>query len=153
MKRILRHLTLIFLTLVISITKSTGQTTMKEITDKFFNLYATDPIKAVEYGFSTNKWFERKQDDVSNVKNKLKNLVDLLGDYYGYELLTEKTAGQSSKMVSFIVRYDREPLRFNFLFYKPKDVWQLSKFTFDEGIDKDLEEATKAYRLKENSIY
>jgi hypothetical protein len=144
------QLTFIGLFSMISIAKSFGQTTTKEITDKFFTIYSKDPAKAVDYGFSTNKWLDRKQDDVANLKNKLKNLVDLCGDYYGYELLSEKTAGQNIKMVSFIVRYDREPIRFTFLFYKPKATWRLNNFSYDEDIDEDLEEATKAYRLKEN---
>ena len=37
-------------------TKSFGQTTTKEMTDEFFATYHKDAAKAVEYGFSTNKW-------------------------------------------------------------------------------------------------
>ena len=153
MRQIFQKLTFIALVFTLGIVKTSGQATTKEITDKFFGLYATDPIKAVEYGFSTNKWMDRKQDDVANLKSKLKDIVSLLGEYDGYELLSEKTAGQSTKMVTFIVRYDREPVRFTFLFYKPKDTWRLNNFSYDEDIDKDLEEATKAYRLRENNTF
>jgi hypothetical protein len=96
---------------------------------------------------------ERKQDDLDNVKTKMKSLVAVLGDYYGFEQLSEKTVGEHLKMVTFIVRYDREPLRFTFLFYKPKDAWRLNNFSFDEDLDKDLDEASKAYRFRENSNY
>jgi hypothetical protein len=34
--------------------------------------------------------------------------------------------------------------------YKAKDIWRVNNFSYDENIDDDLEEATKAYRLKEN---
>mgnify|MGYP003402978113 CR=1 FL=1 len=132
------------------LTKSQAQTTIKEITDKFFGLYQKDPIKAVEYAFSTNKWFDRNQDGVANLKTKLKNTIDLCGEYYGYELLSEKSAGQSIRMITFIVKYDRQPIRFSFFLYKPKDIWKVNNFSYDENIDDDLEEATKAYRLKEN---
>ncbi len=128
-----------------------GQTTEKEITDKFFSIYQKDPIKAVEYAFSTNKWFDRNQDGVANLKSNLKNLIDLCGDYYGYELLSQKTAGQSITTITFIVKYDREPIRFTFNFYKANDTWRVNNFSYDEDIDNDLEEATKAYRLKENN--
>jgi hypothetical protein len=150
MTRHLQKLTFIGLAFMLFLSKSFGQTTTKEITDKFFAIYLKDPTKAVDYGFSTNKWLDRKQDEVANLKSKLKNLIDLCGDYYGYELLSEKTAGQNIKMVTYIVRYDREPIRFTFFFYKPKDTWRLNNFSYDEDMDKDLEEATKAYRLKEN---
>ncbi|MBS1776286.1 MAG: hypothetical protein JSS64_08415 [Bacteroidetes bacterium] len=150
MTRFLKTIPFLFLLFSFGLTKTFGQTTTQEITDKFFTLYSKDPAKAVDYGFSTNKWMDRKLDAVTDLKNKLKNLIDLCGDYCGYEMLSEKTAGQNIKMVTFIVKYDREPIRFTFFFYKPKDKWQLNNFSYDEDIDKDLEEATKAYRLKEN---
>ncbi len=153
MKKLSSKLALLGFIFVLILYKSIGQTTTKEITDKFFSLYSTDPQKAVEYGFSTDKWFDKKQDGVSNLKNKLKDLVELVGEYEGYELLSEKTAGSNIKMITYIVRYEREPIRFTFLFYKPKDKWQINNLSFDEDIDKDLEEATKAYRLRENNIF
>lgn len=144
--------TTLFISLIFTtcFTKTFGQTKTQEITDKFFSIYSKDPAKAVDYCFSTNKWMDRKLEAITDLKNKLKNLIELCGDYYGYELLSEKTAGQNIKMVTFILKYDREPIRFSFFFYKPKDKWQLNNFSYDEDIDKDLEEATKAYRLKEN---
>ena len=141
----------IILAIVLSSINSFGQSTTKEITDKFFTIYEKEPIKAVEYAFSTNKWFDRQQDAVANLKSKLKNLIELCGEYNGYEILSEKTAGESVKMITYIVKYDREPIRFTFLMYKSKNTWKVNNFSYDEDIDKDLDEATKAYRLIENN--
>jgi hypothetical protein len=102
------------LAFIFCLTNTFGQTSTKEITDKFFSLYSQDPIKAVEYAFSTNKWFEKNQEGVDNLKTKLKTTIDICGDYYGYEMLSEKTAGQSISMATFIVKYNRQPLRFTF---------------------------------------
>ena len=146
----LRHLILAGLMLSLIITETTAQTTPTEITDKFFSIYSKDPIKAVEYAFATNKWFDKKQDAIVGVKNKIKNLTELVGDYYGYELLTVKTAGPSVKVMTFVVKYDREPLRFIFLMYKAKDTWRVNNFSFDEELGDELTESVKAYRLKEN---
>lgn len=146
----LRHLILAGLMLSLIITETTAQTTPTEITDKFFSIYSKDPIKAVEYAFATNKWFDKKQDAIVGVKNKIKNLTELVGDYYGYELLTVKTAGPSVKVMTFVVKYDREPLRFIFLMYKAKDTWRVNNFSFDEELGDELTESAKAYRLKEN---
>lgn len=126
-----------------------GQTETKAITEKFFSIYSQDPIKAVDYAFSTNKWFDRKQDDVANLKNKLQNLIELCGDYYGYELLTEKSIGTSLIVKSFLIKYEREPVRFTFSFYKANDSWMVNNFSFDEGVADELEEAAKVYRLGE----
>jgi len=127
-----------------------GQTIEKEITDKFFLIYEKEPIKAVDYAFSTNKWFERKLDGIAELKSGLKNLIDLCGEYSGYELLSKKTAGQNITIMTFIVKYDREPIRFTFYLYRAKDKWRVNNFSYDEDVDKDLIEAGKAYRLKEN---
>jgi len=151
MKRQFQKLILVGLVSILCMTKSFGQTSINEITEKFFSIYSTDAIKAVEYAFSTNKWFNRQLDGVANLKNKLKNIIDLCGEYYGYELLSTKTAGKSITMTTFIIKYDRVPIRFTFFFYKVKDTWRVNNFSYDEDIDKDLEEATKAYRLNENN--
>jgi hypothetical protein len=145
-----RHLILAGLMLSLIITETSAQTTPTEITDKFFSIYSKDPIKAVEYAFATNKWFDKKQDAIVGVKNKIKNLTELVGDYYGYELLTVKTAGPSVKIMTFVVKYDREPLRFIFLMYKAKDTWRVNNFSFDEELGDELTESAKAYRLREN---
>jgi hypothetical protein len=127
-----------------------AQTTTKEITDKFFELYQTQPSKAFDYAFGTNHWDENQQDAVFEVKNKLKNITSQCGTYFGFEMLTEKTAGTTLKVVSFVLKYDREPIRFIFLFYKPNDAWRVMNLTFDEDLDLDLKEAARPYRVEDD---
>jgi hypothetical protein len=62
MKQILSKAIFIAIGMALIFQPAKCQTTPKEITDKFFGLYSTDPIKALEYGFSTNKWTARKPD-------------------------------------------------------------------------------------------
>jgi hypothetical protein len=67
-----------------------------------------------------------------------------------YEKLTERTAGQSLIVITYLVKYDREPIRFTFTLYKADDYWQVNNFSYDENLGDELEEAAKLYRLKEN---
>lgn len=53
-------------------------------------------------------------------------------------------------MVTYLVRDDRQPLVFNIMYYRPGDKWQMQDFKYGNSIDDELEEASKAYRLKEN---
>ncbi len=53
-------------------------------------------------------------------------------------------------MLTYLIRHDREPLVFNFMFYKPNNEWHIQNFKFGNSIDDELEEASKAYRLNEN---
>jgi len=129
---------------------SSGQTTCEEIIDHFFQVYKKDPSAAIDDFFSKNKWVSGKKDDITNVRVQLKNWLDQVGGYHGYELISEKTIGNSLKLYSYLVKYDREPIRFIFLLYKPADIWQPQSFTFNHNMDDELEEAAKAYRLKGN---
>lgn len=128
-----------------------AQNSTEEITEKFFKTYEKSPQKAVEDIFETNKWMmERNKDGIENIKTQLESFLGLVGDYYGYEKITEKSVGKSLKLVSYIIKYDRQPMRFTFVFYKPKDKWQVQNFQYDDNLDDELEESGKVYRLKEN---
>ncbi|MFT4838563.1 MAG: hypothetical protein ACI9IZ_001581 [Nonlabens sp.] len=137
-------LTLIFFTITFNDLKA--QTSEKEITTEFFKIFNSDPLKAMDYAFSTNKWMGRNEDAVANLKNQFKNLLPLVGDYYGYELITEKTIGESYKLASYMIKYDRQPLRFTFIFYKPNNKWQLQNLKYDDSLDDEIEEAAKQNR-------
>lgn len=117
----------------------------ERIIEEFFRQYALDPMKAFDYAFSTNKWMERNQDAVENLKNQYGNLLPLIGNYYGYDLLSEKYQGDNLKVSSFILRYDRQPMRLTFIFYKPKDRWQVQNLKYDDKLPEELEESAKKY--------
>ena len=128
--------------------KLLAQSTAKEITDAFFAVYAKFPGKAVEYAFATNKWMLKKPEVVTNVKTQLKTLTDMLGDYYGYEPMLTNTISASLIEIKFLVRYEREPLQFTFLLYKPKDKWMVENFSFNENLDKEIGEGTVTKPVK-----
>ena len=148
MKKVITILCLTGFLFLSSESKLLAQSTYKEITDAFFAVYAKYPSKAVEYAFGTNKWMLKKPEVVTNVKTQLKTLTELLGDYYGFEPLEENTISASLKEVKFLVRYEREPLQFTFLLYKPKDKWMVENFSFNENMDKEIEGGTKTRTAK-----
>tara|TARA_B100001057_G_C22134148_1_gene675684 strand:- start:54 stop:512 length:459 start_codon:yes stop_codon:yes gene_type:complete len=150
MNKKIKLLTLLFVT-VLSTNILKAQTTTEEITTEFFKTYEKSPQKAVDYVFGTNKWMmDRNKDGIENVKTQLTSFLGLVGDYYGYEKITEKSVGESYKLLSYMIKYDRQPVRFTFVFYKPKDKWQVQNFQYDDNLDDELEESGKVYRLKEN---
>jgi hypothetical protein len=137
---------LLILSASVMSTYTTAQNTENDITAEFFRIFQGDPMKAMDYAFSTNKWMERNIDGVENVKSKFKDLLPLIGDYYGYEKITEKAIGKDLKLVSFLVRYDRQPVRFTFVFYRPNEKWQVQNLNWDVGLDDELEESAKQNR-------
>ncbi|NBQ47587.1 MAG: hypothetical protein EBU33_03930 [Sphingobacteriia bacterium] len=136
----------LFLVLVISVFSASAlqaQSQTTDITDNFFSKYAKDPIRAFDYAFSTNKYFDLKNESVIDVKNKLENAVNQCGKYYGYELIMEKTTGNCLKIVSYFVKYDRQPLRLTFIFYKSNEKWQVQNLSFSPEFDDELQDAIK----------
>ena len=49
---------------------------------------------------------------------------------------------------SYLVKYDRQPIRFTFQFYKPNKEWRIHSFKYDGNIDDEIEEAAKLYYFK-----
>lgn len=142
---------LCLLSLILINTSVFGQTeTTEKITETFFNTYKQSPTKAYSDLFADNKWMKDKKSDIETVKIKMNDFLSGLGEYYGYELITEKNAGESYILKSYLVKYERQPIRFTFLLYRPNKIWQIQNFTYDTNIEGELEEAAKTYRLKNN---
>lgn len=89
------------------------------------------------------KYISAKDESIINLKNKLKNVIDLCGKYKGYEPLAEAALGQCLKSASFIVKYERQPIRVVFLFYSADNKWVVQDFSFDTSLDADIEQAMK----------
>lgn len=130
-----------------------AQNSPDQIINKFFEIYKIEGSgKAVDYIFSMNKYYSNILESIEQLKQNLAKTISMEGKYYDYELITKKKAGQSLTMMTFLVKYDKEPLTFKVFFYKASNTWQLQNFKFDNKIDEELEEASRAYRFRENLI-
>ncbi len=129
-----------------------AQRSPKEIVDQFFTDYKTvGSSMALDNLYKTNKWMDRATDAITNLKSQLEGLnEDYVGEYYGYELIVEKKLSQSYILLSYLVKFDRQPIRYTFQFYKPNDKWSLYSFKYDGSIDAEIEEAAKLYYLDLN---
>lgn len=126
------------------------QQTPTDISKKFFELYATKPMDAIDLIFADVKKNKQINDDITAIKKNLKVTIDQDGDYYGYELITEKGVGNNLKLLSYMVKYDKQPVRFVFIYYKPKDIWKIYTFQFNTNMDDELTNAADVDQLKEN---
>jgi hypothetical protein len=129
---------------------SYSQMTKENVTTTFFSEYKKDALTAYLNLFLNNKWMSSQQSTIETNKIKLKDLLDQLGEYNGYEFITEKQAGPSYILKSFLAKYDRQPVRYTFILYKPQDIWQLQNVIWDVDFDEELKEAAKIDRLRSN---
>jgi hypothetical protein len=120
-----------------------------EIVKKFFAEFEEQGAStALDNLYSTNEWMSRATDAITNLKSQLEGLnEDYVGKYYGYELIVERKLAESYLLLSYLVKYDRQPIRFTFQFYKPDKEWLIYSFQFDGDLDTEIEESAKLYYL------
>jgi len=149
MKKIL--LTLCPLLLFICTTKAQVQEqNPTDISKRFFEIYAAKPLDAIDYLFADVKKIKQVSDDITAIKKNLKMTIDQGGVNNGYELITEKNVGNNFKLQSYMVKYDKQPVRFIFIYYRPKDAWKIYTFQFNTNMDEELTSAASVDQLKEN---
>ena len=126
-----------------------AQTPEEHIT-QFFKEYASEGAgKALDNLYATNPWISQSGDAVINLKNNLNSLTkELVGSYVGKELIVKRTIGESYVLYSYMVKYERQPFRFTFQYYKPRDNWMIFGFFFDDQLDDELEESAKLQMIK-----
>ena len=142
--------TLILATTYSSIHGQNLKETPENIINEFFKLLDENKTeKAVEYIFSNNPWMKGVKS-IESTMNELKANVSKMGEFYGAQQLSKATAGKDLVSYSYLAKYDRQPLRFIFAFYRPNDKWQIHYFKYDDELTDELLEALAAYRLNEN---
>ncbi len=139
---------LIYILFILITGNSFAQKSPKDLINDFFVTYEKDAGKAVKDLYSTNPWTERKKDDIDQIISTVNGLSeDYIGKYYGFEIITTKKFSDSFILYSYLVKYERQPLRFTFKFYKPNDKWVLFSYALDDNLDDELEEAAKLFNL------
>lgn len=129
--------------------EKTGTTdpALKQLIEEFFHKYQDDsPAGAIDFIFSTNPALTVAQ--FNEMKDKLNETYQLIGAFHGEELITTKQTSPSLVFFSYLVKHDKQPLRFSFIFYKPKEQWLLYKFKFDDEVDAELEESGRIYFIE-----
>jgi len=113
------------------------------IIEAFFKKYKDQGIApSIDFLFSTNKLFTDTAQ-ISVLKQKLTGLEKSVGHYLGKDLIVQKNAGRALYFYSYLVKFENQPIRFTFMFYKPKNEWVLYHFKFDADLDTELEQAGK----------
>ncbi|CAN5122191.1 hypothetical protein BH09BAC3_BH09BAC3_29900 [soil metagenome] len=129
-------------------TTSTVQTTSsdngQELLDRFFDLYKNKGYDmALKYALITNKWISPTGNEMDNIIIKLEKEIKNMGDYLGYEELKSNKIGSRYRIVSYLVYYQRDPVRFTFALYKSGDGWEITDCQYDFKFDKEIEESIK----------
>jgi len=134
--------------LIIFYNKNEAQKTPDDMTDFFFKIYKLKgSSQALDSIFATNKYIS--QSDIKLIKEKIIQYSNVIGKYYGHELIIKKSIGESIKVYSYILKYERQPIRFILTFYKPNNYWKIHNFKISDDFISELESATIELSYKE----
>jgi hypothetical protein len=110
--------------------------------DKFFKTYeAEGTSKAIINIFKTNPLVD--STSLRGLIAKIDTTRGLIGLYVGKELIVQRKASNSLVLYSYLVKHQKQPVRFTFMFYKPKNDWVIYRLYFDDQVDNELEESAK----------
>jgi hypothetical protein len=112
----------------------------------FFEQFGEKPDEAIKKLLKQNRWISDGSGE--NVSLELKNYIKDIGVYYGYEVVSKKNLGKSLCIYSVLVKYDRQPVRFTFIYYKSEKEWMIQNFLFDGEINEELIKSTEIFLLK-----
>lgn len=127
-----------------------AETTIKgkrpeEMVAIFFDLFRSrGPAQAVDYIFSNNPNIYERQDSVGALKEKVGKLEEMLGKEHGQVLIQDRQFADTIRVISYLVKYDRQPLRFTFVFYKAENRWVTYQFNFDDPMDEATMKETRS---------
>jgi len=122
-----------------------AQKTPQNLALAFLSDYEWDgPNQAINKLYATNPWVSASSEQVQRLRNDLEALDDgRLGDFFRYELLLKKNISESYVVISYLIKYEKEPVRFTFQFYKSDLKWMIYRFDYDRNLDEELYQAVK----------
>ncbi len=104
----------------------------EKIVKNFFDLYKQNRIEqALDYLFSSNPVLYNKSESIKNLKNTFTNIEKVLGSFKDYTISYSQEHFESLKIIIIYVRYEKQPLRLLFVFYKPENRWITYRFEID----------------------
>ncbi len=124
----------------------------KKDIDIFFKLLEKEQHeKAIEHLYTSNEWIGKHSDQVEQLKKQVSLLEEsYVGKLRKSILIGEHTFKGVYTHITYLAVYDRQPIKFEFQYYKPQKEWRIQGFSFDADIDDQFEEAANIIDIKES---
>jgi len=85
------HKTIIFIlvTTFTSLININAQNSVDDIPHEFFHIFKTEPMEALDYAYSTNRWMLKQVNRIEILKNELKDTWRIQDIVYNLDLTGE----------------------------------------------------------------
>lgn len=109
--------------------------------DKFFKEYdKQSTARAVIDIFKTNKLMDSTR--LTGLIVKIDSMRSVIGKYLGKDLILQRKASNSLVLYSYLLKHEGQPARITFMFYKPKNEWEIYRLYFDVDVDAELAQSS-----------
>ena len=127
-----------------------SQQSQEQIIDKFFaDMLTEKPNQVLDNLYKNMPWVNNIKTDIDKLKSQFSELEKYFGKYNGYVLIGKKEIGSNVfSSYNYILKYERQPIRCTFKFYKPKDTVLLYSFSYDMNLEEELDTSTKIQNMK-----
>jgi hypothetical protein len=99
---------------------------------KFFNtLKSGDYANAYETFLAGSALGEQKEK-MSTFISHTQDAFGIYGALYDYELYDNQSIGSNVRVLTYLTRHQRQPLRWRFIFYRAQSTWTITNLGFDD---------------------
>lgn len=123
-----------------------------ELAARFFERIAAGETKAAVDGlYEGNPWVADFEESLADATGQLVALAGVLGAYHGHELLVEERLSERTVYLWYLAYYDRQPVSFQFLFYKPEESWRTQHFQYTKEVGALAQQLARDRLLKRSA--
>ena len=105
-----------------------------EMLKKFFAGVKSGRLDDALDAITANSLLAHKPEDIETLKKGTQQALEKYGDVEGFEILEQKSAGESLFRITCVSLGEDMPLRWKFYFYKTHGTWRLLDMRVDTGI-------------------
>jgi len=143
-KRVKRLITLLLLFCLVSASlfaQDSGFNSKREVREFCEAVLRNMANGKFEAGFNLLRahWLFPKEE-IDSVERETNNQLTTITNRYGepidYAFIKEEQAGEVAVRYIYAVTYAKHLIRWLFTFYKPKEIWFLNSFNWDDAIEK-----------------
>ena len=126
---------------IVTTSKAEEAPYISEKVDTFFINLKNNPDDVIDNYFGDSVFAKENQDTIRKIKAKLSGVLSQIGKYHKSELIIRRHLLNRYISIKYLAMFDRQPLTFQFEFYKPNKKWKIQGLTFNSNIDDLLDEA------------
>ena len=121
----MRNTLLVFVLLIVS-NIILAQNEPEDYLATFFDLVGKGKITEAIEKMPANEKFDSDTSYTAKLLTKMEQLTQNSGEYCGYEIIEKDEVTASYIVYTCFIKYMNVPLQIQFVFYKPKDAWQIN---------------------------